>query len=153
MIWLFSLSVYSSESLRNVYCWITCCTTFTYKSHLAPTIKKRIDSSSRNCWHIQSEFLTRCLLGWASFLHLVRIYVPLHFSEIFRHKSHTNAWWKRQMSQTVGKFPGQLFRLLTFQTFSSAKCQMCHQFNSHCLKRFDYVPPSPLSINQSNKWK
>lgn len=71
--------------------------------------------------------------SWRSiFLHLVRIYVPLHFSEIFRHKSHTNALVKSQvprktmMLATPGVPPSVLFYTLLLP-------QPAVELKNHCL--------------------
>lgn len=111
-IWIFSISLLM-ESLRNLYHRIAHCITFTAKSYLAPTTKKGTDSNSRNRWHIQSKVLIRSLLGWASSCILLESLFLCSSQRYLGTGSHTNAWRKRQMSQTVGKFPGQQLRLLT----------------------------------------
>lgn len=146
-IWIFSISLLQWESKKSVS-KIVHCITFTAKSHLAPTTKKkRTDSNSRNHWHIQSEVLIRSLLGWASscilleslFLCTSLRYLGTGVTQMPDRKDR----WVKPLESSPGSSSDCS---LSPQAFSSTKCQMCHRFSSHCLKRFGYVPPLPSLI-------
>lgn len=80
-----------------------------------PQWKKDGEQFKELLTYIQSEFLIRSLLGWASFCILLES-IPLHFSEIFRHKSHKmpsekDRWVKLLEGYQGSSSDSELFRL------------------------------------------
>lgn len=148
-IFEFSPSVYFSESLRNLYqrLYIVLPSLPNLIWHPQQKKKKRADSNSRNHWHIQSEVLIRSLLGWASscilleslFLCTSLRYLGTGVTQMPDRKDR----WVKPLESSPGSSSDCS---LSPQAFSSTKCQMCHRFSSHCLKRFGYVPPLPSLI-------
>lgn len=82
---------------------------------LHPQWEKNWEQFKKLLTYIQSEFLIRSLLGWASFC-IVLESIPLHFSEIFRHNSHKmpageDRWVKPLESSQGSSSDSELFRL------------------------------------------